>query len=53
MPKVCQESDSFNNEEKLSDVIKIKVFDPEKYIKMNEKVKHDSLDIFTPEQENK
>lgn len=36
---------------KTVDVIKLKVFDPEQFIEMNEKSKHGNLDIFTPETE--
>jgi NAD kinase len=36
---------------KSVDVIRLKVFDPEKFIEMNEKSKHGNLDIITPETE--
>lgn len=37
--------------EKSLNVIKLKVFDPEKYIEMNEKLKRDTFNVFSPEKE--
>jgi NAD kinase len=50
-PKECQEIRKSFTAEKSVNAIKLKVFDPEKYIEMNEKLKRDTFNVFSPEME--